>query len=88
MALPAVTCQTRFYGRSTISFSKQSLLKYSKLKQSYYEKIEDIELLRALENDLKLFTVKLNGKSFSVDVNDDYLKAKIAIKSDKIRKLY
>ena len=80
--------QNIFKHLSVISFSKQSLLKYSKLKQSYYEKIEDIELLRALENDLKLFTVKLNGKSFSVDVNDDYLKAKIAIKSDKIRKLY
>ena len=73
---------------SVISFTKKSLLAYSKLKQSYHENIEDIELLRALENDFRLFTIRLEGNSFSVDVNDDYLKAKIAIKADKIRKMY
>lgn len=80
--------QNIFKHLSVISFTKKSLLAYSKLKQSYYEKIEDIELLRALENDFKLFTIRLEGNSFSVDVNDDYLKAKIAIKADKIRKFY
>ena len=40
------------------------------------EKIEDIELLRALEIGQKIKTFKLTGDSFSVDVLEDYLKAK------------
>ena len=55
---------------------------------SYYESVEGIELLRAIENDMKVYSTKLNGESFSVDVNDDYLRAKVAMKSDPIRKLY
>lgn len=73
---------------SVISFNKKSLVKFSKLKKSYFENIEDIELLRAIENDMKVYTIKLEGNSFSIDVNDDYLKAKISIKSDPIRNYY
>ncbi len=73
---------------SVISFDKKALVKYSKLKKSKYEKIEDIELLRALENDMKVYTVKLEGDSFSIDINDDYLKAQVSIKNDPVRKLY
>jgi len=73
---------------SVISFDKNALIKYSKLKKSKYESIEDIELLRALENDMKVYTTKLEGESFSIDVNDDYLKAQVSIKNDPVRKLY
>ena len=73
---------------SIITFLSEAFQKYSKLKKSYYEKIEDIELLRALENDMKVYNINLEGNSFSVDVNDDYLKAKIAMSNDYIRKLY
>ena len=73
---------------SVISFEKKALVKYSYLKKSKYEKIEDVELLRALENDMRVYTVKLEGDSFSIDVNDDYLKAQVTIKNDPIRKLY
>lgn len=73
---------------SVISFEKKALVKYSSLKKSKYETIEDVELLRALENDMRVYTVKLEGDSFSIDVNDDYLKAQVTIKNDPIRKLY
>jgi 3-deoxy-manno-octulosonate cytidylyltransferase (CMP-KDO synthetase) len=73
---------------SIISFTSKALVKYSKLKMSYYESVEGIELLRAIENDMKVYSTKLNGETFSVDVNDDYLRAKVAMKSDPIRKLY
>jgi len=73
---------------SIISFTSNSLMKYSKLKKSYYEKIEDIELLRALENDMKVYSLDLKGSSFSVDIYDDYIKAQTAMYSDPIRKLY
>ena len=73
---------------SVISFTYNGLMKYKKLKKGFYEQIEDIELLRAIENDMQVYTTKLEGDSFSIDINDDYLKAKVAIKTDNIRKLY
>lgn len=73
---------------SVITFEYKALIAYSKLKQSYLERIEDIELLRAIENDMNVYSFNLEGQSFSVDVNDDYLKAQIAMKNDPIRNLY
>ena len=62
-------------------------MKYKTLKPSNLETIEDIELLRALENDMRVFSFKIKEKSFSVDIND-YLKAKIAMSNDPFRKKY
>ena len=73
---------------SIIVFTKKSLIKYSKLKQSKNEKIESIELLRALENDMSLGTFTIKSDSFSVDVLEDYLKAQRYFKNDKIKKNY
>ena len=73
---------------SVISFTSEGLQNYKRLKRSFYEQIEDIELLRAVENDMKVYSIKLEGNSFSVDINEDYLRAKIAMKTDPIRKMY
>tara|TARA_Y100000768_G_C23955733_1_gene672668 strand:+ start:108 stop:851 length:744 start_codon:yes stop_codon:yes gene_type:complete len=73
---------------SIISFKKNALIKYSSSKKSNLEKIEDIELLRALEIGLKIKTINLIGDSFSVDVMEDFIKAKEKFKSDKIFKKY
>ena len=73
---------------SVITFSYSGLMKYKKLKESTFESIEDIELLRALENDMKVFSYRIKEKSFSVDINDDYLKAKIAMNEDPYRNKY
>jgi len=73
---------------STIIFTKKSLLKYSELKPSYNEKIESIELLRALENNMKLGSVNLKGDSFSVDILEDYLNAIQYLKRDRIKLKY
>ena len=58
-------------------------MNYKKLKPTKFEEIEDIELLRAIENDMRVFSFKIKESSFSVDINDDYLKAKIAMNEDK-----
>ena len=63
-------------------------MKFKKLKQSSLEKIEGIELMRALENNMKLGTFNLKGSSFSVDTKDDFLKAIKFMSDDKIRKKY
>lgn len=73
---------------SVITFSYKGLMNYRKLKPSPLEMIEDIELLRAIENDMKVYSYIIKEKSFSVDVNDDYLKAKIAMSNDPFRNKY
>jgi len=73
---------------SIISFKPEALIKFSKSKRTEIETIEDIELLRALEIGLKIKSLPLKGDSFSVDVFEDYQKAKVQIKSDRFYKLY
>ena len=73
---------------SVITFSFKGLMKYKKLKPTPLELIEDIELLRAIENDMNVISFRIKEKSFSVDINDDYLKAKIAMSNDPFRNKY
>ena len=73
---------------SIISFKPDALMKYSRSKQTKLEKIESIELLRALEIGLKIKSPNLKGDSFSVDVKEDYIKAKSQMLKDKYFKLY
>ena len=67
---------------SIIGFSKSALLKYASLPQSTFESIESVELLRALENDMSVYSIALDGDSFSVDVQDDLDRARAAMSSD------
>ena len=73
---------------SIISFNRKSLIRYGDLEQSYYEKNEGVELLRALENDIKIGSFKINKDIFSVDIKKDYLKAISLMPLDPIRKRY
>ena len=73
---------------SIISFKPKALLNFAHSKQTYLEKIEGIELLRALEIGLKIKSPNLSGDSFAVEVKRDYIKAKSYIKFDKFYKLY
>jgi 3-deoxy-manno-octulosonate cytidylyltransferase (CMP-KDO synthetase) len=59
------------------------------LAPSPLELSESIELLRALENGMVIGTILLEGDSFSVDVKEDYARAKeMMMMTDEIRKLY
>jgi len=73
---------------SIISFTPKALEKFALHKKSYLEKIEDIELLRALEIGLKVKSLSLKGDSFSVDVLKDFNKASKKMINDKFFKLY
>ena len=73
---------------SVIVFNYKTLVNYSKLKTSYFEKIESIELLRALENGFKLGSNTIKSNSFSVDIKNDLKRAKIFFKKDKIKYFY
>ena len=73
---------------SIISFTPSSLKKFCESKQTFLEKIEGIELLRAIELNMKIKTLLLEGDSFSVDVKKDFIKAKKYILKDDISKKY
>ena len=73
---------------SIISFKPKALENYCKSKETELEKIEGIELLRALENNLSIGTFSIASNTFSVDIKEDYLKAIEAFKKDKYRNAY
>lgn len=60
---------------SVIGFTKSSLMQYHKLKRMNMELIEDIELLRAIENNMNIISPFSNEHTFSIDTHEDFLKA-------------
>ena len=72
---------------SIISFKPEALKKFSLSKKTPLEKIEDIELLRALEIGINIKSIDLKGDSFSVDVKSDYFRAKKKMLTDKYFKI-
>ena len=73
---------------SVVSFKPKSLISFGKSKISELEKIEDLDLLRAIDIGLKIKTINLKGDSFSIDIFEDYKKAKIQISRDRYFKFY
>ena len=56
-------------------FPRDKLLKFSNQRQkTYYENIEDIEILRFLEIGIKVKMCKMSNKSISLDTKDDIKK--------------
>ena len=73
---------------SIISFRSNALKLFSQTKPTYLEKIENIELLRAIDIGLKIKSFNLTGETLSVDIKKDYFEAKKKIKTDKLCKKY
>ena len=71
-----------------ISFKPESLRKFSELKQGNLEKIEGVELMRALENEMFIGTFQIKTDSFSINTPNDFLKAKKYLDKDKYFKKY
>lgn len=68
---------------SIIGFTRKSLQQYGSFDPSPSEEVESIELLRALENDMSIATIVLQADSFSVDIQDDLDRARLAMRNDK-----
>lgn len=77
-----------FKNLSIISFKPNALKKFFMSKMGQIEKIEGIELMRAIENNLSIGTFIMKGDDFAVDVNDDLMRAIDVMPRDRIRKLY
>ena len=93
--LTRANCPYPFRGKQTfkkhlsiISFTPEALLMYADLKESPLEKIEGVELLRAIENNLIIGTFALSGDSFSVDVGQEYAQAMSIMKNHSLFQEY
>ena len=63
------------------AFNKDELKKfYSRNKKGKLEKIEDIEILRFFEDNIKIKMIRLNSDSVAVDEKKDVKKAEKIIK--------
>ena len=67
---------------SIIGFKPGVLQRYAELETSYLEEYEDIELLRAIENDFQVYSTELSGDSLAVDLESDLIRAKVAFETD------
>ncbi len=56
---------------SIIGFTGKSLNNFFLLPEGYLEKVEGVELLRALEGEMKIKTKPFEGDSLAVDVSED-----------------
>lgn len=61
-----------FYSHIGIyAYRYNSIKKFVSLRQSFLEKTERLEQLRALQNDMNIWAVPVQGLALSVDVQDD-----------------
>ena len=58
----------------SISFKRNFLIKYLKMKETALERSESIDMLRILENGYNVRLVEVKGKIQSVDTKEDLLK--------------
>lgn len=73
---------------SIVSFKPAALARFAALPPSPMETFEGVELLRAIENGIPVGTMLLDGASFSVDVQDDYVRVQVQMAQDEIRRRY
>jgi 3-deoxy-manno-octulosonate cytidylyltransferase (CMP-KDO synthetase) len=65
------------------AFSKKSLEVFDIKSKTYFESIEDIELLRFLELGVKVKMIQMSKKSIPVDIKEDLEKVIFAIENVK-----
>ena len=84
------SCEDRVIKKhlSIIAFTNRTLQKFCDFNKSINENTESVELLRALDNNMILKTVKLNGESRAVDTLEDLLFVRKQMKKDFYFKLY
>ena len=71
-----------------VTFKPNFINKFKDLKNRKLEEYEGIELLRVLENDYKIGTLKFKNDSFSINTKKDILKSLLLVQKDRFRKNY
>jgi 3-deoxy-manno-octulosonate cytidylyltransferase (CMP-KDO synthetase) len=57
-------------------YRKEFLLNYSELRESYLERVEKLEQLRAIENGFKICMMETEYDTISIDTYEDYINLK------------
>ena len=65
-----------------IPFKRNFLLEYNNMKQTPLEIIESVDMLRIIENGMKVKMVYTETETFAVDTPDDLLKVENLMKND------
>lgn len=66
----------KYFKQVCIYVYPRHILKYFNNKKTFLEKFEDIEILRLIENSVKIKMIKLSSSSFSIDLIKDFKKLK------------
>jgi 3-deoxy-manno-octulosonate cytidylyltransferase (CMP-KDO synthetase) len=64
------------------AYRREYLLKFTKLPQTWLEKYEMLEQLRALENGARIKVVKAFGRSIGVDTQEDYERVRALLEGE------
>lgn len=71
-----------------IPFRRNFLLKFNEMDETVLEKIESVDMLRAIENGYKVRMIYSEDASFSVDTKEDLDNVIIKMKDDLLMKSY
>ncbi|MAU58525.1 MAG: 3-deoxy-manno-octulosonate cytidylyltransferase [Flavobacteriaceae bacterium] len=71
-----------------IPFRRDFLIKYNEMEQTNLEIIESIDMLRLIENGIKIKMVYIDENNFSVDTKQDLINVIHYMKNDKLVKKY
>ena len=81
--IPDTCKKEKYYGFKQvciIPFRKKFLFKYIKMKESYLEIKESVDMLRLIENNLTIKLVEIKNDTYPVDTNQDLIKVSKLIK--------
>ncbi|MFN3330079.1 MAG: 3-deoxy-manno-octulosonate cytidylyltransferase [Pyrinomonadaceae bacterium] len=65
-------------------YRRESLLRFSRLRQSKLEKLEGLEQLRALENSIPIKVIETEQKSIGVDTLEDFQKVQQILREKRV----
>tara|TARA_B100002052_G_scaffold299177_1_gene336010 strand:- start:19163 stop:19933 length:771 start_codon:yes stop_codon:yes gene_type:complete len=71
-----------------IPFTREGLLRFNETPETELEKIESVDMLRFIENNIPVYMVKISEKTFSVDTEKDRLKVEELMKADDLIDTY
>ena len=71
-----------------IPFRRDFLIAFNKMQETPLEIIESIDMLRVLENDMKVKMVETNEETYSVDTQEDLSKVELKMMKDNLVKEY
>ena len=71
-----------------IPFTRDFLLEYNEMEQTQLEIIESVDMMRLLENGIKVKMVYIQEDNFSVDTPDDLENVTELMKKDELVKFY